>query len=157
MFMLRKLLTSLAAAAIFATSFAPVEADARDRRGYYDRDHRDRDYDRRGRHHRDRDDDGDAIAAGVVGLVLGLAIGSIANSQQRDQGCRQNCGGETPRYYRDEGAYQDDPRYGDSAYSREYGGLAGGDDYYEEAPQCTRRERQWDRYANRYVTVDVPC
>ncbi|MBX9746908.1 MAG: hypothetical protein K2X34_08405, partial [Hyphomonadaceae bacterium] len=96
--MLRKILTSLAAAAILFTSFAPAEADARDRRGYYDRDHRDYDHRRR---HRDRDDDdGDAVAAAVVGLVLGLAIGSLAN--QGDRGCRRNCGEPPPRYYRDE-------------------------------------------------------
>jgi hypothetical protein len=42
-----------------------------------------------------------------------------------------------------------------SAYESDYGY-----DPYEAAPpreQCTRPERQWDRYANRYVTVDVPC
>lgn len=153
--MLRKILISLTAAAILATSFAPVEADARDRRGYYDRDHRD--YDRRGRH-RDRDDDGDAAAAAVVGLVLGVAIGALA-SQSRDRQCRQNCG-PPPRYYqdqRDSGYYQDDPRYPeDSAYAREYG-LQGGDDYYAQEEQCVRQERQWDRYANRYLVVEVPC
>ncbi len=34
-------------------------------------------------------------------------------------------------------------------YAEDYGG--------PRKSQCTRRERQWDRYANRYVTVDVPC
>jgi len=149
--MLRKILISLTAVAIFATAFAPVEADARDGRGYYDRDYRD--YDRRGRHHRDRhDDDGDAAAAAVVGLVLGVAIGALA-SQPRNQ--------QPPRYHQDQrnsGYYQDDPRYADdSAYARDYGVQGGRDDYYAPQEQCVRRERQWDRYANRYLVVDVPC
>ncbi|PZO53301.1 MAG: hypothetical protein DCF16_07485 [Alphaproteobacteria bacterium] len=156
--MLRKILISLTAVAIFATAFAPVEADARDRRGYYDRDHRD--YDRRGRHHRDRHDDGDAAAAAVVGLVLGVAIGALASQPRRDQQCRQNCG-PPPRYYqdqRDSGYYQDDPRYAeDSAYARDYGVQGGRDDYYAQQEQCVRQERQWDRYANRYLVVEVPC
>lgn len=160
--MLRKILASLAATAVFATTFSPVEASAQ-RYGYYDRDHRDHYRDRRHRHHRDRDD-GDAVAAAVVGLIAGLAIGSLA-SQPREPRvvCRddyQRC--PPPRHY-DDRRYSDydprydDPRYeADSAYAREYG-LEGGD--YDAAPreQCTRRERQWDRYANRYLMVDVPC
>lgn len=163
--MLRKILTSLAAVAIFATSFSPVEADARDRRGYYDRgDHRG-DYGRR-HHYRDRhDDDGAAIAAGVVGLVLGLAIASAA-SQPRDERaqCRDNyqrCAPPPPRYdNRRDSSYYDD-RGGDydrdSAYAREYGLEGGPEGSYDDRAPCLRRERQWDRYANRYVVVDVPC
>ena len=157
--MLRKVLASLAAAAVFATTFNPVEASAQ-RYGYHDRDRHD--YGRRHRDYRDRDDDGDAVAAGVVGLIVGLAIGSLAANQEPRVNCRDNyqrC--PPPRYYDDQRDSRYDPRYDDpryeddSAYAREYG-LEGGYD----APareQCTRRERQWDRYANRYVTVDVPC
>lgn len=150
--MMRKF-TALAAALAFAlTSFAPVAADARDRRhdGYYGRHHDGYYYDHR-RRHRDRDDHDDAVAAGVIGLVLGLAIGAAA-SQPRDRDrCYDRCAPRRGDYYED-GYY--DPRYDDSrsAYEREYG--VPPDARYE---QCTRRERQWDRYANRYVTVDVPC
>jgi hypothetical protein len=155
--MIRKVSAMLAAVLFAATTFAPV-ADARDhRRDGYSR-HYDRDYDRRGRHRHDNDD-GDAAAAAVVGLVLGLAIGSLASqpNEPRVQ-CRDNyqrCAAQ-PRddYYQRDSGYYDD-RGG--AYERDYG-LEGGGQYYEdERPQCVRRERQWDRYANRYVTVDVPC
>jgi len=158
-----KFVTLLAAFAFAATTFAPVgAAEARDRRGgYYDG----------GRHHghyrgRDRDDE---LAAGAIGLVLGLAIGSLASQPRQPQArCTNNyqrCA--PPPQYRDDGYYQDqryeDERYyeeelegggyvddGRSAYERDYGA----------APadrQCVRQERQWDRYANRYVVVDVPC
>jgi hypothetical protein len=166
--MLRKVLASLAAAAVFATTFSPVDASAQ-RYGYHDRDRHDygrrhRDY--RDRHYRDRDDDGDAVAAGVVGLIVGLAIGSLVSNQNNQRvDCRDNyqrC--PPPRYYGERRDSRYDPRYDnqrygayddDSAYAREYG-LEGGYDAPARA-QCTRRERQWDRYANRYVTVDVPC
>lgn len=165
--MIRKVSALLAAFAFAVTTLAPVaEADARDRRGGYHH----RDYDR---HHGRRDrDHGDAVAAGAVGLILGLALGSMA-SQPRDRGydcrdnyqrcappppppCRNPCGYERDSYY--DPRYDDryrDQRYDDrSAYESDYGY-----DPYEEEPreQCTRRERQWDRYANRYVTVDVRC
>jgi hypothetical protein len=167
MLMLRKILASVAAAAVFATTFSPVEASAQ-RYGYHDRDRHDyRGRDRRHRdHYRDRDN-GDAVAAGVVGLIVGLAIGSLASQPSQPRAdCRDNyqrC--PPPRYYDDRRQSSYDPRYDDrrdeaydqdSAYAREYG-LEGGDYDAPEREQCTRRERQWDRYANRYVTVDVPC
>jgi hypothetical protein len=163
--MFRKFAAVLAAIMFTAVTLAPA-ADARDRRhhdGYYS-----------GRHHRDyrRHDDGDAVAAGVLGLVLGLALGSAASQprEPRYRGCYDRCAPPPPprcdrrcddRYQR--GYYEDrgyDPRYDDrrsSAYEREYGELEGGDDGYYEREQCTRTERQWDRYANRYVMVDVPA
>lgn len=154
--MLRKALAALAATAIFATSFAPVEADARDRRGYYDRDYR-----HHGRHHRGRDDDGDAIAAGVVGLVLGLALGSMASQPREPRyACRdayQRCAPPPPPqgYYdrRDSGYYE-----GGGAYERDYG-LEGGPDYYERGytRECTIQQRRWDDYSRRYVVVNVPA
>lgn len=158
--MIRKVTAVLAALAFTAVTLAPT-AQAYDHRrdGYYSGRH-DRDYDRRYRH-RDRDD-GDAAAAAVVGLVLGLAIGSLA-SQPREPQARcydnyQRCAPPPQRYERD-GYY--DQRYDDrgrGAYEDEYGLEGGRDDYYEpQREQCTRSERQWDRYANRYVTVDVPC
>lgn len=149
--MMRKLTTLLAAAAVALTALAPATpADARHRRdrdyGYdcrYDRDcdrygRHDR-YDRR--HYRDRDDNDDEIAAGVLGLVLGVAVGAmVANSNSNRQAPPAQ-----RRYYNDMRG---------SAYDRDYGYE---DPYYDRAPQCTRTERQYDRYARRYVMVDVPC
>lgn len=157
-----KKLTALATAcALAAATLAPTGAEARDRRdghGYYQGDHdrdgyyndrRHDDYYGRGRHRRDRDDDDDAIAAGVLGLVLGLALGAAVSQPPEPQArCSDDyryC--EPPRR---QGSY--DPRYDDntrSAYERDYGAAP--------AAQCMRREWQWDRYANRYVNVDVPC
>jgi hypothetical protein len=169
--MIRKFSALLAALVLGVTTLVPTAADARDRHRYRDYGHH-RDYDR---HWRDRDDDGDAVAAGAVGLILGLALGSMA-SQPRDRGydCRDNyrrCAPPPPprRCYdpcgHDDSYYRDDRRYDDrydrgSAYEREYGYEGGYDPYLDDRDrrdQCTRRERQWDRYANRYVTVDVPC
>jgi hypothetical protein len=167
--MMRKFTALLAAFAFAAATLSPAAADARDRRGHGGYDGRGH----HGRHYRDRDN-GDAVAAGVIGLVLGVAVGSML-AQPRGPQARcydnyQRCAAPPPppRGYYDRG-YQDqgyDPRYddrSDSAYEREYGrdgdAYAEGDydPYVERAPQCTRRERQWDRYANQYVTVDVPC
>ena len=144
--MLRKILASLAAAAVFATTFSPVDAAAQ-RHGYYDRDHRDYGRGRR-HHHRDRDN-GDAVAAGVVGLILGVTIASLA-TQQRDQRV------ESRSYYggRDQGY---DPRYDDdrsgSAYERDYGSQG---DYDDDRP-CLRREERWDNASGGYITVNTPC
>ncbi len=171
--MIRKISAVLAAFVLAATMFAPTAADARDRRGhgYYDRGYY-RDYDHRRGRYRDRDR-GDALAAGAVGLIVGLAIGSMAN-QRRDNNCYDNyqrCAPPPPprgchdpcRY--DDSAYRSAPRYDDryyddragSAYERDYGYEGAYDPYREDREQCMRSERQWDRYANRYVTVDVPC
>lgn len=159
--MMRKVSAMLAALLFAATTFAPV-AEARDgRRDGYSR-HYNRDYDRGRRHWRHHDNNDDELAAGAVGLILGLAIGSLASQPRQPRtNCYDNyqrCAAPPPRddYYQRDSRYYDD-RGGDSAYERDYG-LEGGDGYYEdERPPCIRRERQWDRYANRYVNVDVPC
>lgn len=157
---MRKLISMTAAAALALAALAP-SAQAQDRRGYHDHDRggygygdgRDYDdyyrgYDNRGyydrRRHRDNDD---AIAAGVIGLVLGLALGAAATSQPRQPQAR--CYDNYQRCDPPQGYYRGGRQYDEgSAYERDYG---------PQRPQCTRRERQWDRYANRYVTVDVPC
>lgn len=139
--MMRKFMAMVSVAALVATAFAPI-AEARDWRGqhggYYGR------YYNHGH--------GNAAAAGAVGLIFGLALGA-ALSQPRTDRCYDSCGhgdyyGPPPgEYGRPPPRAQDDPG---SAYEEDYG----------QAPyksQCTRTERQWDRYANRYVTVDVPC
>lgn len=158
--MMRKVSALLAALLFAATTFAPV-AEARDgRRGYSER-HYDRDYGRHRGHYRHHDNNDDELAAGAIGLVLGLAIGSLASqpSQPRTS-CYNNyqrCAAPPPRY---DDRYQRDSYYEDrgGAYERDYGLEGGGDGYYEDQrPPCVRRERQWDRYANRYVNVDVPC
>ncbi|QGZ93514.1 hypothetical protein [Terricaulis silvestris] len=150
--MMHKISAMLIAALFAATTFAPV-AEARDgRRDGYSR-HYDRDDDRGRRHYRHHDNNDDELAAGVVGLVLGLAIGSLASQPSQPRGCYDRCGGQRDEYYqRDSGYYEG--RGG--AYERDYG-LEGDRHYEDQRPQCVRRERQWDRYANRYVTVDVPC
>jgi len=173
--MLRKLTALAAALVIGLTLFVPATADAQ-HRGYRDQrgDHyRHHDHDRR-RGHYYRDDDDDAVAAGIIGLVLGLAIGSLASQPPREgypqgacsdnyQRCAPPQGYYGPRGYDGsglEGGY--DPRFGGgSAYQQDYGYAPPQRSYDPYAasppPQCSRRERQWDRYANRYVTVDVPC
>lgn len=164
--MIRKLTGVLAACAFALAAFTPATADAqhRHRGGYYDRGHHGHHY-RRDRH--------DEVAAGVLGLVLGLTIGSIAerHAARRDciegRGCAlppppRRCydpcaaqpGAYDPRYDR-----RDDPRYDDRQYEDEYGEpLDGGyyeDEDYPPPAQCTRRT--WSDYERRFVTVAVPC
>src|SRR5262245_37881467 len=136
--MMRKITAMVSAAALAATVLAPV-AEAHDWRGH-------------GGYGHYRYSHGDAAAARAVGLVFGLALGACL-SQPRYDRCYDSCGrgdyyGPPPGDYgRLPPRAYDDPG---SAYEEDYG----------QAPyksQCTRTERQWDRYANRYVTVDVPC
>lgn len=147
--MIQKITALFAACAVALTALAPVEAAAQRYRGgdrHYDRDYRDHrgGYDRRHRGYRHhRDNDNDEVAAAIVGLIVGVAIGSAASqNDDRDRYYRDDRRYEDQRYSRD---YRDEPYY-ESGY---------GDDY--APPPCLRREERWDRSANRYVTVDVPC
>jgi hypothetical protein len=143
--MMRKLTSMVAALSLAATAMAPA-AQAHDQRGGYHQGNRG-DYGRY-RHYRN-DRHGDAVAAGVLGLILGLAVGAAA-SQPRQERCYNGCG---QRPYRQgyDGYNSGGPGYDDgSAYAEDYGQAP-------EKSQCTRQQRQWDRYANRTVTVDVPC
>jgi hypothetical protein len=179
--MLRKFTAAIAALTLALTAFAPSVAEARDgwRGGYggYGR----HDY---YRHH---DRGGDAAAAGVLGLVLGLAVGAAVSQPPRPRyssncyngcyapppppPCGGGCGSYGPGYYQQgyapqpyyqQGYAPPPPQqyyqqgYDDRGYDPRYdnSGLEGGS--YDDR-SCTRPERQWDRYANRYVTVDVPC
>lgn len=143
--MARKFAALLGAAVIALTALAPsvASADPRHRggdRGYYDN-HRGGHYDdRRGYRHRDNDND-DALAAGVVGLVLGAVIGSALSESRREP---------PPAYY----PPPPQPRYSDGYYDGPPPG------YYDQGPRlCVQRQQTWDPYARRYVTLErrVPC
>ena len=158
--MMRKFIAMFATIAFAMATFTATPASAQryrdrdrgdysgNRHGGYDNDRRGRGsgyynrpecYDRQGRNHcydRHDDDNDDAVAAGVIGLVLGAVIASAVTSSNNS---RQNDG-----YYSDDG-YRDDRDY------------RGGYGYYEPRAQCTQQVRRWDRRAGRYVVVDVPC
>ncbi|MFT3728173.1 MAG: hypothetical protein QM759_10150 [Terricaulis sp.] len=156
--MIRKIATLVAAAALAATAVAPT-ASARDYYrhggGYYGHGYYGHGY--YGHH-------GDAAAAGAIGLVFGLVLGSaLASSASNDHGCYSPCRYDPPPPPPQYRGY--DPGRGGppapstrdgSAYEEDYGidpKLDGG----PEAQSCLRQERQWDRYTQRYVTVNVPC
>ena len=70
---MRKIISAVLATAIATTSLVGFTGAA----SAYDRNHRsERHWDNGHRRHNDRDNDGAAIAAGVVGLILGAAIAS---------------------------------------------------------------------------------
>lgn len=174
--MMRKITAMLAAFAFAGATLAPA-AEARDHRdGYRHYRHYDGDYYRDRRH-------GDAVAAGAVGLILGLALGAAASEPRRygyrDGGCYDRCGPPPPpRCYDrcgppppppcydrcggyDDGYYRrggyDDGYYRRGGYDDGYRGGAYEDDYGYGEPRRMCRVRQWDRYARRYLMVDVPC
>lgn len=150
--MMRKFIAMFATVAFAMATFSAAPANAqryRDRgdyhnsRGHDGYDRRDRGYynrpecyDRQGRNHcYDRDDDNDdAVAAGVIGLVLGAVIATAVangNNNQRQDNNGYYSGGQDDGYYRDD------------------------DGYYGQ--QCMQQVRRWDRTQDRYVIVDVPC
>jgi len=148
--MTRKFAALIGAAVLALTTLAPsvAAADPRHRgadRGYYDN-HRGGYYDgRRGYRHRDRDNN-DALAAGVVGLVIGTVIGSALSESRRER---------VPAYY----PPPPQPRYSGGYYDGPPPGY-GAQGYYDQGPQlCVQQQQTWDPYARRYVTLErrVAC
>jgi hypothetical protein len=145
--MARKLTALIGALAIALTTLAPsvAAADPRHRggdRGYYDN-HRGGYYDGRRGSYRHRDNDDDALAAGVVGLVLGAVIGSALTQSNNDRRAAQGYYPPPPP-----------PRYSGGGY---YDGPP--PQAYYEPQLCVQRQETWDPYARRYVTLErrVPC
>ena len=149
---MQKFTAILATIAFTAATLTPVAANAQRRDGWDGRhssayscrdgrrDRCDSYYgDRRGRQHRrDRDNDNDAVAAGVLGLVLGVVIASaIANSGTSNTA-------DANRGYYDDYDSRD-------AYERDYQ-LEGGD-----YSQCLQQQRRWDERSGQYIIVNVPC
>lgn len=124
-------LAALTAAGAVAATATPAAADSY----RYRHDYR--------RHHSDK---GDVAAAAVVAGIAGLAIGAALSGGDHDRRDRRD-GYSSRGYY---GGYSYDPRY--DSY---YGG------YYEPRRQrvCTTRERVWDPYIQRRVTIErrYPC
>jgi hypothetical protein len=109
------------------------------------------------RHHRkDSDKAAIAVAAGIAGLALGAALSSKSNGRTS-----YNSGYSSRSYPYDNG-YAYDPRddsYGGDYYGRGsgygYGYGYGYEDSYRRAPAvCISRERVYDRYSGRRVTVE---
>ena len=123
---MRKFVAASLAAVTAAGAVAASAAPAEARDRYY---------------HRHRGGGGDAAAAAIIAGVAGLALGSALSSN-----------GRTTTYYRS-GGYGYDPRY--DSYS---GGYYGG--YYAPPPRayyaprtCITRERVYDPYIGRRVTI----
>jgi hypothetical protein len=139
---MRKVLTLTLAAttAISAVAFSTA-ASAYDYRDYYYRGHDNNDV------------AGAAIAAGVVGLILGAALASSSNHHSYDNGYggyyNRGYGSYGQPYY---GGYGQ-PYYG-GGYSQPYygGGYYGGGGYGYQRCYTTR---SWDPYSGRQITRQV--
>lgn len=146
---MRKILTTALVALTVAGGVASAATTAQaEPYRYYDR------------HRGKKDNTGAAIAAGIVGLALGAAIASSSNNNRRSSS-----------YYGGGYAYQPDYNsgyYGDSYYNNGYAnggyygdGYYGGRQPYVYAPNryaygsrvCTSRERVYDRYSGRPITI----
>lgn len=98
-----------------------------------------------------RDNNNDAAAAAIVGGVVGLALGAAIAGNNKDRG----------RYY--DNGYYDNRYYGRSYYNQGYYNRGYAQPYsrpyasgygYGYAPRvCTSRERVYDPYIGRRVTV----
>jgi hypothetical protein len=131
---MRKILTSALAAVTFggAVAATAVPAEARDYYGhtYY-------------RHHHSGDTAAVAVAAGIAGLAIGSALSSSGGSRR---------GGYSSSYsYRN--GYSYDPRY--DYYDGDYYDRG----YYRPDRICISRERVWDPYIGRHVSIErrYPC
>jgi hypothetical protein len=134
---MRKLLISAMAGVVAAGSLAAVATTAEAQPYRY-------------RHHRNNNND--AAAAAVVGGVVGLALGAAIAGSNRDRRYYDN-GYYAPRppqrgYY-NRGYYNNRAYYGPPAYAYGYGGPR----------MCTTRDRVYDPYIGRRVTVqrNYPC
>lgn len=151
---MKKLLAALCALLMIGATAAPAYADHRDRgwsRGY---DHHR--YDRGRRYHRDNDND--AVVAGVLGLAIGALIGSAASRPRYASpppppprryygGCGYNPCAPAPQPYYEQ-SYQGGGYYGPQPYNGAY-----------EDDLCIVRERQYDPYVGRELVIErqVPC
>ena len=135
---MRKFL-STAIAAVTAAGAVVATALPADARGYY----------RQGgyyHHHHGSNDAAVAVAAGIAGLAIGAALSSDGNHRGRS--------GYSSSYGYSNG-YSYDPRY--DSYSGDYYDRGG---YYAPRDRvCITRERVWDPYIGRHVTVErrYPC
>ncbi len=113
------------------------------------------------RHRGKKDNTGAAIAAGIVGLALGAAIVGSSNNNRRSSSYYDNGYAYQPSY---NGGYYGDNGYYNNGYANGgyYGdGYYGGRQQYGYAPNryaygsrvCTSRERVYDRYSGRPITV----
>lgn len=135
---MRKMLTAAVAAITVAGGVAAVSGPAQAEPYRYYR-HKDR----------NNNDAGVAIAAGVVGLALGAALASSGNNRRSssyyDNGYYQPYYGNS--YY---GSGYRQPYYDRGPYSRPYAYQ----DRYAYSPRvCTTRERVYDRYTGRPMTI----
>ena len=162
--MTRTITAALTALALAAGSVAPAHAYDRRGGGYHH-------YDRGHYYHHDRHN-GDAAAAGAIGLVLGLALGAaLSDPGPRRARCYDNyrrCA-PPPGY----GRYQPDAYYDGGYGPPDYQGYAPGDarrqayardygvDPEQGAPRgyysgsCIHPARHWDPYSGTYVWVNV--
>jgi hypothetical protein len=172
---------AIACASILAlATLAPEPAfardgDRRDRGGHhYDRGHSDHGWrDGRHRRHRRHNDDGAAIAAGVLGLALGLALAASVSDDDGPQQAQcwdnyQRCApgqayGQPYAQPNSYAAQSNDEGY--SAYEEDYGPAP---QQSQRAPQyaapdgrggCITQVEQWDPVAGRYTLVNLrrPC
>ena len=136
---MRKLITSAMAAVVTAGAVLAAAGPANADRRYY----------------RDRRGNDDAVAAAVLGGVAGLALGAaLSDGRRRDRGYYDNGYRYDPRhdgYYRgNRGYYGRGPGY----YGRGSGYYGRGGYYDRGYRTCVTRDRVWDPYIGRRVTVE---
>lgn len=147
---MRKVLTAAVAALTLAGGVAAVAGPAQaDQYRYY------------GHKKNNNNDAGIAIAAGVIGLAIGAALASSSSNKRNssydyDNGYSQR--GDAGGYYGN--SYYGNGYYGDGYRQPDYNGgynapYSYGQDRYAYAPPrvCTSRERVYDRYSGRPMTV----